>query len=215
MGPIQLIDDTTGSSGPWGSFSSSYEAILAKKRHQLTGQWRIWDPRPVEERDLLMEIADPIIDALRPFWRSRQYDRMVEGEIHRVPDLEGSGLSRDTAMATRMAMMLAGEEGWDAVSGAVIGRDMNAQPHHWLSHTDGSIFDLCDPRSPDLGLTVINCRQDDDASLLYVVGGIVPPFDDLGQKDGWAGRLIPELIERVHDLARERAIKSELPACEI
>lgn len=212
MGPVTLIDALSRRPGPWGQFSSAYEALAFKARNRLGPAWAVFDPRPIEERDLLVEACDPIIDTLRPFWRARQFDRLANGIIDRLPDCDSSGLSRDTTMAVAQILSLAGVEGWEPVTGALMRRQGPDQFHSWLRHESGRVLDLSDPEAGALGLSITD--PDLHALSRYVEDVVLPRGDDLDDPQGWAQRITPELIASIRDVLQLDAEPTPDAPCE-
>lgn len=212
MGPVILIDALSRRPGPWGRFSSSFEALAFKARNRLGPAWAVFDPRPIEERDLLVEACDPIIDTLRPFWRARQFDRLANGIIDRLPDCDSSGLSRDTTMAVAQILSLAGIEGWKPVTGALMRRQGPDQFHSWLRHDDGRLLDFCDPEAGSFGLSITD--PDLHALSRYVENAVLEPGDDLDDPQGWAQRITPELISSISGLLHRNVEAAASLLCE-
>lgn len=212
MGPVTLIDTLSLRPGPWGTFSSTLEAMRFKANHQLGGEWTIFDRRPDGERDLLDEACSRVIDLLRPYWRARQFDRLARGEIPHMPPCDSADLSRDTTIALAQIFLLSDVPGWQPMTGGVMLRNGSGKLHDWLQHESGRIIDLCDPDAGPLGYS--NNSPGEDATARYVAGGDIALDDDLSDPQGWANRVTQEVIFDVASLMQNVTSESEV-TCEI
>ncbi|MBW3243368.1 hypothetical protein KUV57_11910 [Epibacterium sp. DP7N7-1] len=173
---------------------TDYESVITyREREELGEEWILQDTREEpSEKDRMMLLGMIARDHLKPIWRRAQFDRLLHGEIARIPNVACEGLHDPSTAVIELALHEAGHTGWAASYGQVA-RPEGTIFHAWIEHENGTIVDFMADRFLRCPVSIVSPQERDECGY----GGNRSLLDF--EPDAWLLDL-PQKIEEVFPL---------------